>query len=65
MLFFTRYFVLQFVFAAYSKPVALLIVVLGYYFLMRNIILFTLSAMVSPGTVGAIKGSRINHEKKR
>jgi hypothetical protein len=65
MMFFTRYFVLQFAFAAYSWPVASLIVLIGYYMLMRNMILFTLAARMSPGRVSEVKESRINHEKRR
>lgn len=65
MFFFTRYFVLKFAFASFPKPVAIVLVSLGYYFLMRNMALFLLAAKVSPGVVSDIKFQSCNFEKRR
>ena len=63
--FFTRYFVLEHAFQVYSFPVALVIISLGYYLLMRNIMLYALACRTSPGEVHLLKTSRVNYERKR
>lgn len=65
MFFFTQYFVLQYAFYKFSTPVALFIICLGYYLLMRNVMLFALASRASPGEVHLLKESRINYERKR
>ena len=63
--FFTRYFVLEYVFESYSLPAASVLCVIGYYLLARNVILFGLSCRVNPGAVSELKYSKTNYERKR